>query len=200
MMIDTLRRHLKDMLALVGKKGRVIHIAHSQGALITSLAVKQLSPVEMNRMEVISFGGAAALRQTPQTPFYRCINYYAVNDPLLWVVPVAEQRLRSGLVGDDEFCFLTPKLGDPIEDHYLLNPTYAQALYWEGQRYQKMYKSMVNRTLTWLMQFIAALVELILKNFSTLVSSCGRIFAGIAPPSVRNDVVMETVNPGGSQF
>ena len=196
-MNDTLYRHLKDTLALVGKKGRVIHIAHSQGALITSLAVKQLSPVEMNRMEVICFGGAAALRQTPQTPFHRCINYYAVNDPLLWVVPVAEQRLRSGLVGDDEFCFLTPRLGDPIEDHYLLNPTYAQALYWEGQRYQKMYKNIVQRNLIGIWQFIVALFQLILKNFSTLVSCCERIRAEIVPPRVRNDVVMETVNPAG---
>lgn len=191
-------RHLKDTLALVGKKGRIIHIAHSQGALITSLAVKQLSLGEMNRMEVLCFGGAAALRQTPQTPFYRCINYYAVNDPLLWVVPMAEQRLRSGLVGDDEFCFLTPKLGDPIEDHYLLNPTYAQALYWEGQRYQKMYKSLVHRTLTGLGQFIVTLLHLIIKKFWTLASSCRRILAEIVPSRERNDIVMETVHHGGS--
>ena len=31
--------------------------------------------------------------------------------------------------------------GDPVTDHGLLNPTYLEALLWEGQRYQSLYKS-----------------------------------------------------------
>lgn len=162
-------RHLKDAVAFVGKKGRVIHIAHSQGALITFLAAKQLSPLEMNRIEIIAFGGAAALRQTPETPFYRCINYYSVNDPLLWVVPSAEQALRSGLVVDDEFCFLAPKIGDPIQDHHLLSPTYAQALSWEGHRYQRTYQSIVYRSAKWLLTLVLAVLEMIRSRLSSLV-------------------------------
>jgi hypothetical protein len=151
--VTALVKHLKEAVAFVGKNGRVIHIAHSQGALITFLAAKQLTPMEMNRIEIIAFGGAAALRQTTETPFSRCINYYALNDPLLWVVPSAEQALRSGLVGDSDFVFLAPRIGDPIQDHYLLGPTYFQALSWEGQRYRVMYQSLVYRlartVLTW---------------------------------------------------
>jgi hypothetical protein len=140
-------RHLKEAVTSVGKNGRVIHIAHSQGALLTSLAARQLSPLEMSQIEVIAFGGAAALRKTPQTPFARCVNYYSINDPLLFVVPQAAQALRSGFVGDGEFCFLTPRLGDPIRDHNLLGPTYRTALAWEGQRFQNEYQALIYRTL-----------------------------------------------------
>jgi hypothetical protein len=145
--VDSLVRHLKEAVLAVGSRGRVIHIAHSQGALITALASKQLSPLEMNQIEVLAFGGAAALRKTPQTPFQRCINYYAVNDPLLWVVPSAAQALRSGFVGDKEFCFLAPRIGDPIEDHNLLGPTYAQALQWEGARFRREHQTLVFRAM-----------------------------------------------------
>ena len=145
--VDGLVKHLREALASVGENGCVVHIAHSQGALITSLAAKKLMPEEMQRIEVIAFGGAAALRKTPETPFRRCINYYSINDPLLFVVPSAEQSLRSGFVTEhDEFCFLSPRVGDPIVDHYLLSPTYAQALQWEGSRFQRQYHSPVHRS------------------------------------------------------
>ena len=139
--VNNLAKHLKLAVEAVGPDGCVIHIAHSQGALITSLAAKQLTAKEMSQIEVLSFGGAAAIRKTPQTPFRRCINYYSVNDPLLFIVPSATQALRSGFVGNEEFCFLAPKLGDPIADHNLVAPTYAQALAWEGARFRKVYDS-----------------------------------------------------------
>ena len=50
-----------------------VHLQCLIGALLTALAAKQLSALEMNQIEVIAFGGAAALRQTPQTPFRRCL-------------------------------------------------------------------------------------------------------------------------------
>jgi hypothetical protein len=148
---------LKEAVTFVGKKGRVIHIAHSQGALLTYLAARQLSPLELSQIEVIAFGGAAALRKTPQTPFARCVNYYSINDPLLFVVPQATQALRSGFVGDSEFCFLTPRLGDPVRDHNLLGPTYKTALAWEGQRFQNEYQTLIYRTLRPMIVAVVAL-------------------------------------------
>lgn len=139
-------RHLKDAVASVGKRGKVIHIAHSQGALVTFLASRQLTPLEMSQIEVIAFGGAAALQKTPSTPFSRCVNYYAANDPLLLLVPTAAQALRSGFVANEEFCFLAPRVGDPIADHNLLGLTYGQALAWEGQRFQRKYQSLISRS------------------------------------------------------
>ena len=141
--VNSLVQHLRHAVAKVGKRGRVLHIAHSQGALITSLATRQLAPSEMAQMEVLAFGGAAALTRTSQTPFQRCINYYSVNDPLLLLVPAASHALRSGFASQNgaEFCFLAPRVGDPIADHNLFGPTYAQALEWEGQRFQRLYES-----------------------------------------------------------
>ena len=143
--VNSLVAHLREALAEVGKNGCVVHIAHSQGALITSLAAKLLKPEEMNQIEVIALGGAAAIRRTPQFPFRRCINYYSVNDPLIWVAPTAAQSLRSGrVVGDpdEEFCFLAPRAGDPVEDHALLGPTYLQALKWEAARFRVEHRSL----------------------------------------------------------
>ena len=155
-------RHLKTAVSEVGKRGRVLHIAHSQGALVTTLAAKKLTPLEMNQIEILAFGGAAALRKTPETPFARCINYYSANDPILLLVPSAVQALRSGWIrDDDEFCFLAPRSGDPIEDHGLLGPTYSQALGWEGQRFQSQYQNLAYRTTRPLVLFLVALFRVI---------------------------------------
>jgi hypothetical protein len=51
--VDTLVEHLRDALVKVGKSGRVIHIAHSQGSVITWLAAKRLTSEECKRIEVI---------------------------------------------------------------------------------------------------------------------------------------------------
>jgi hypothetical protein len=155
--VNELVKHLKEAVVQVGKKGKVVHIAHSQGALVTYLAAKQLTPLEMSQIEIIAFGGAAAIHKTPQTPFARVVNYYAVNDPLLLVVPQAAQALRSGFVGEDsEFCFLAPRIGDPIRDHNLFGPTYAQALAWEGQRFQSHYQSLAHRSTRFICLFLVA--------------------------------------------
>lgn len=152
--VDELYIHLKDAIESVGPKGRVIHIAHSQGALITSLAVKRLTKMEMSQLEIICFGGAEALQVTPDFPFARCVNYYSVNDPLLFLVPQAARALRTGFMGTEcsgealakmaantepEFVFLSPRAGDPILDHGLFGPTYLDALKWEGRRYKTLY-------------------------------------------------------------
>jgi hypothetical protein len=142
--VQALTKHLRKAILKIGKRGVVVHIAHSQGALITALACHNLTLQEMNQIEVICFGGAACLQQTATTPFRRCMNYYAINDPLLMLNPEALHALRSGFV-EQEFCFLSPRLGDAILDHALCNPTYAQALEWEGARYEKLYLPIVYR-------------------------------------------------------
>ncbi len=180
--VNGLVEHLKAAVRSVEKQnGIVVHIAHSQGALVTSLAAKQLTPIEMSKIEVICFGGATPVRSTPETPFRRCINYYSVNDPLLFLNPSAESALRSGFnhhyyssdnnkANEDEFCFLAPRIGDPIADHMLLGPTYASALEWEGKRFERKYQTYLQRTtrfalitslsiLTMLFQFFSLILE-----------------------------------------
>jgi hypothetical protein len=206
--VQNLVHHLKDSVAAVGKRGCVIHIAHSQGALITSLAAPQLSPSEMGQIEVLAFGGAAVLRKTPQTPFKRCINYYSVNDPLLMVVPLAAQALRSGLLvadGEDEFCFLAPRVGDPILDHNLWGPTYGQALQWEGDRFQRMYVSPLYRLQRFLVLLLATIVRALIDQIfniakqiqTTLLLICLAAYRGTSKvyAQLRNLILQRLVRP-----
>eukprot|EP00529_Nitzschia_sp_RCC80_P027725 CAMPEP_0113488206 /NCGR_PEP_ID=MMETSP0014_2-20120614/25898_1 /TAXON_ID=2857 /ORGANISM="Nitzschia sp." /LENGTH=245 /DNA_ID=CAMNT_0000381913 /DNA_START=287 /DNA_END=1024 /DNA_ORIENTATION=- /assembly_acc=CAM_ASM_000159 len=200
--VDGLAEHLRSAVAAVGKNGRVVHIAHSQGALVTYLAAKQLTPMEMQQIEVIAFGGAAGLRSTPTTPFLRCVNYYALNDPLLFVVPTAEQALRSGLVSDDEFCFLAPRDGDPIKDHHLLGPTYAQALQWEGRRFQQTYQSVPYRTIRFIVLFLRALLQVLLERCLALLkkidsSTMVPFYNNVVRPTV---VVLLTLQKTSTMF
>lgn len=149
--VDTLVRFLKDAIAQVGDEGLIVHIAHSQGVLITSLAAKRLSPSEMSRIELICIGGATSIRKCDYPHFRRIINYWSTNDPLLFIVPSAVQALQTGFLhstnGEPEFVFLSPRGGDPVLDHMLLGPTYSQVLQWEGLRYQMSYQSMHERFL-----------------------------------------------------
>jgi hypothetical protein len=167
--VESLVQHLREALQKRPNE-RVVLIAHSQGALITYLAVQQLNTTEIEKLEVLAFGGAAALRVTPRTPFKRCINYYSINDPILFVVPSAAQALRSGLV-HEEFCFLSPRVGDPIVDHYLLSPTYKTALEWESQRFQREYQSVVVRRLRSFFLLLTAIAEWISSRLQRLFKS-----------------------------
>jgi hypothetical protein len=171
--VESLVEHLREAISDVGPDGCVIHIAHSQGAIITALASHQLAPEEMRQIEVISFGGAAAIRRTPQTPFRRCVNYSSINDPVLPVVPQAIEALRSGRVYADEFIFLTPKTGDPIADHSLDGITYDTALQWEGKRFKHKHQSIGYRTLRPLFLSLLSIVRFLYTQFhQSVLQAC----------------------------
>mmetsp|Transcript_27338 Transcript_27338/g.60374 ORF Transcript_27338/g.60374 Transcript_27338/m.60374 type:complete len:465 (-) Transcript_27338:1545-2939(-) len=189
--VNGLVEHLRKAVRSVEgrrKNGIVVHIAHSQGALVTCLAAKQLTPLEMSHIEVISFGGATPVRSTPETPFRRCVNYYSINDPLLFLNPSAESALRSGFnynsftSNEDEFCFLAPRIGDPIADHMLLGPTYASALEWEGRRYERKYQSYSRRVVRFTLLSILAIMSTIVQ---LLVLLCRRVVSAVLELRVR---------------
>jgi hypothetical protein len=123
----------------------------------------------MSQMEIVTFGGAASLHKTPDTPFHRCVNYYSINDPLLFLVPSADQALRSGYVANEEFCFLAPRAGDPIADHSLLGATYSQALYWEGQRFQRKYRSLAFRVCRSVILLVLAILNAFIIRLKAVV-------------------------------
>lgn len=176
--VDSLVEHLRDALAQVGKSGRVIHIAHSQGSVITWLAAKRLTAEECRRIEIISFGGAATIC-TSEFQFARCINYYSVNDPILNVVPSAVKTLKSGFFSGggmkQEIIFLASRTGDPVTDHGLLNPTYLEALMWEGRRYQSLYLSPLGKMVDGSAAFVAPLASSLFW-FPSFAYECTRRF------------------------
>lgn len=106
----------------------------------------------MKQIEVLAFGGGTAITRDEFPHFSRVVNYYAINDPLLFIVPAAARALRTGFAfsrisGEQEFVFLTPRIGDPAQDHGLCGDTYLEALAWEGRRYQIIYQNLVIRTM-----------------------------------------------------
>jgi len=69
-------------------------VVFHQGALITMLASKHLSAADKARIEVLTFGAAQSVDAS--AGFKRAINYYAMNDPVLYV-DVAAARAWSFL-------------------------------------------------------------------------------------------------------
>ena len=76
--------HLKSILNEVGSNGRILHIAHSAGAVITYLAARyHLTTDERNQIDVITLGGGRSI--TRKYFNGRIVNYYSSNDPLVIV-------------------------------------------------------------------------------------------------------------------
>ena len=101
-LVDKLTIHLRRLLKEVGPNGRVLHIAHSAGAIITYLSAKyQLTYDERKHIDVICFGGGRSITKK-YFPGRRLINYYSQNDPLTLVDVRAGKLIRTGqaMVGD----------------------------------------------------------------------------------------------------
>jgi hypothetical protein len=134
--------HLRNALGDVEKDGgRVLHIAHSGGAILTYLAAKyHLTSTETSRIDVITLGGGRSL--TRKYFRGRVYNYYARNDPVLLVDNRASRLMRNAknttyaVVRDAKhnttFIYLEGLARDPIFDHAMEGPTYRNALEWEA--------------------------------------------------------------------
>jgi len=148
-----LAEHLRSALREVHpKKGRVLHIAHSGGAIITYLAAKyHLTKAEASRIDVVTLGAGRSL--THKYFKGRLYNYYARNDPVLLVESRAAQLLKKttnhtySLVRDSKhnttFVFLEAVAQDTIYDHAVDGPTYRQALGWEAREFQARLRQMM---------------------------------------------------------
>jgi hypothetical protein len=150
-----LAKHLKQLISEVGEHGRVLHIAHSGGAILTYLAAKHhLTKRERNQLDVITFGAGHSL--TRKYFRGRLVNYYARNDPCVYVDKRALQLGRSPSVvasflqilqnqsnhtfveifdskHNTSFVFMHGITGHPIRDHSMEGPTYKLALAREAQ-------------------------------------------------------------------
>ena len=166
-----LAEHLRSILQDLRPKGRVLHIAHSGGAILTYLAAKyHLSYAESNRIDVVTLGGGRSL--THKYFKGRILNYYARNDPVLMLekrasslmkllVNNADKNLTTGLSNvssslssshhdaiqdgkhNTTFVFMQPIANDPLADHSMYGPTYRLALTWEAEEYRKRLEYMM---------------------------------------------------------
>lgn len=140
---EHLRKALKEVRA---DGGRVLHIAHSGGAILTYLAAKyHLSFSESSRIDVITLGAGRSL--THKYFRGRVYNYYSRNDPVLMVDNRAAQLMKKAknetyaIVRDAKhnttFVYLEAIAKDPIFDHAMEGPTYRKALDWEALQYRE---------------------------------------------------------------
>ncbi|CAM9283951.1 unnamed protein product, partial [Phaeothamnion confervicola] len=150
--------HLQQALADVGPRGRVLHLAHSGGALLTYLAAKHhLASDETARIDVLAFGGARSI--TRKYFGGRTVNYYARNDPLVFV-----DRRAAGLMKhavnqtyqevmyakhNTTFVFLAGRANNALVDHSLEGPTYMAALEREAAFYRRRYFGSPGPLTTW---------------------------------------------------
>lgn len=151
-----LAAHLRDALKEVGPNGRVLHLAHSGGAILTYLAAKyHLSAAETDRIDVTTFGGGRSITQKYFKG--RVVNYYARNDPLVLLDRRAGQLVKRvpGLPSNKvnittyppcevkdrkhntSFVFLRGVANNPIFDHAMSGPTYLGALKLEAEDFQQ---------------------------------------------------------------
>lgn len=132
-----LAEHLRKLLQELGTKGRVLHIAHSGGAILTYLAAKHhLTAWEKTRIDVLTFGGGRSI--THKYFKGRLVNYYARNDPLIIVDQRANRLSKTSSnstyveIQDSKhnttFVFMEGLAKHPITDHSMEGPTYIKAL------------------------------------------------------------------------
>ena len=95
-----LANHMKNILMEVGTNGRILHIAHSAGAVITYLAARyHLTLDERNQIDVVTLGGGRSI--TRKYFKGRIVNYYSSNDPLVIIDNRAGKLHRNRRKGKD---------------------------------------------------------------------------------------------------
>jgi hypothetical protein len=134
-------------LADLPPNGRILHIAHSGGAILTYLAAKHhLTAQETGRIDVVTLGGGKSLTHK-YFPGSRLHNYYARNDPLTILDVRANRMLKKCKANtsyeiirepkhNSSFVFLPALAQNPLYDHSMLGPTYQYALRLEAQAYR----------------------------------------------------------------
>ncbi len=145
-----LANHLRIALKDVGINGRILHIAHSGGAIITYLAAKHhLTVNETSRIDVITFGGGRSI--THKYFKGRITNYYSKNDPLVLLDQRAFNLIKrvyntsSNEVRDKHntsFIFLTSLARNPILDHSMEGPSYLAALQLESIHFRRKVRAL----------------------------------------------------------
>ena len=166
-----LAEHLKAILHELGHKGRILHLAHSGGAILTYLAAKHhLNSTEKSRIDVATFGGGRSI--TRKYFDGRIVNYYAKNDPLLLLDGRAAKLMKvavdnstyfsnSPIYGinaswnnisysqvwdrkhNTSFIYLQALANNPLSDHSMEGPTYRLALQMEAEVFKTRVIEMV---------------------------------------------------------
>lgn len=149
-----LAEHLRSTLMTLGPNGRILHLAHSGGAILTYLAAKyHLTEEEREKIDIVTFGGGRSI--TRKYFRGRIVNYYSEND-LVSLVDVRAAGLKKSLLGNvswteirdkkhnTSFVFMKALANDVLLDHSMNGPTYKQALLREAEELKKRLKALIS--------------------------------------------------------
>ena len=119
-----LTTHLRSLLRTVGPHGRVLHIAHSGGAILTYLAAKHhLTIQERERLDIIIFGGGCSITRK-YFPGH-LVNYYSRIDPLVFIDHRANNLRKfvdwSATNSTDLVTWLWQRLSSALPSTYLVS-------------------------------------------------------------------------------
>lgn len=105
--------------------GRILHLAHSHGALVTQIAATCLTDEEKAMIDVVTFGPARLV--SPDDGFRSATNYVSYAD---WVSRHDGKinRAARGYFSGDEVKLLKPLNQTDYIDHRFTSPTYQTAL------------------------------------------------------------------------
>lgn len=166
--VYSLAIHLRTLLSELPPRGRLLHIAHSGGAILTYLAAKHhLTYSETSRIDVVTFGpGRSITRKYFQG---RLVNYYATNDPVVlldkragtlirkqaeysrWISQNLSLNTSYFSVRDAKhnttFTFISAIANHPILDHSMEGPTYRLGMEIEAANYRQRLEQLVEDTL-----------------------------------------------------
>lgn len=146
--VKRLVKHLRFVLATLDNKGRVLHLAHSGGAILTYLAAKHhLTVEERNRIDVITFGGGRSITRKYFGGYI--VNYYASNDLVSLIDGRAAGLKNKHIIRNETwieirdekhnttFIFLRALANNVLRDHSMTGPTYRLALRREAAELRK---------------------------------------------------------------
>lgn len=110
--------------------GKIIHYAHSIGAIDTLAAKSLLSPEELNVIQVYTFGSPSILHPGG---FHSVKNYVSRGDGICYLDPI--QYIRYLIEPIDHVTFLPSAWSFPFIDHPLTFPTYQSVLETLGKQF-----------------------------------------------------------------
>jgi len=134
-LVNYFRRMIADLGGINGG-GRIVHLAHSQGGMITQLASQLLTQEERDMIDVVTF---ASVKIVSAKDYGSVINYMSNKDPA--------GHVNSGISlwrsnqSTDEIIYLDPIPYNGYIDHSMQNPTYKSALMAVGQKFRVEYET-----------------------------------------------------------
>jgi hypothetical protein len=114
----------------------IIHYAHSIGAVETNVAKQLLTPAEMQKIKVCTFGTPHLY---PNTDYLDVTHYISQRDGVIFLKPLAyfaaitDPNYKIVLIGDDK--------GPPLIDHFINFGTYHDKILDLGAEFESTYGS-----------------------------------------------------------